>query len=152
MSAPSSILRATRRLAYETLGSVGLDVAALITAPEGAPPEDAKVEIQPGTVMKIYTGLRLQCMSNDTYMKLETRSSMAAKGIIVVGGIIDKDYRGEIIVALNNTSKVPYVVRNGDRIAQLIPTKIERVHVQVVDESVLDPTSRGSGGFGSTGV
>jgi dUTP pyrophosphatase len=64
-------------------------------------------------------------------------------------GIIDSDYRGEVGALLWNTSDVAYEVKKGDRIAQLIIAPVVRAHFEVVDE--LTDTSRGSGGFGSTG-
>lgn len=146
---PRSVgLKSTVPLEYGTPGSAGLDVKAMFASPE----EEAKIEIPPGSIMKIATGVHLECLSNDIWVKLETRSSMASKGVVVLGGIIDTDYRGEIFVILENKSKAPYVIKNGDRIAQLIPQIRIHVQVQVVDVSELSATTRGTGGFGSTGV
>ena len=64
-------------------------------------------------------------------------------------GVIDSDYRGEIMVGLTNLSDVPYTVQPGDRIAQLVVTPVVLPEVERVEE--LDDTSRGAGGFGSTG-
>ena len=76
---------------------------------------------------------------------------MAWKNFIDVGaGVIDEDYRGEVGVILFNHSKVDFVVKTGDRIAQLIIEKITPTVIEEVKE--LDETDRGEGGFGSTGV
>jgi dUTP pyrophosphatase len=83
------------------------------------------------------------------YGRIACRSSLAAKNISVEAGVIDNDYRGEIIVLLRNHSEEPYHYRKGHRIAQLILTPYTDASVMVVDE--LTETARGDGGFGSTG-
>lgn len=78
------------------------------------------------------------------------RSGMGAKhGIKVLGGVIDHTYRGEIGVGLINLTKVPYEVRKGDRIAQMLIQPVYTAELQEVDD--LDETARGEGGFGSSG-
>ena len=85
-----------------------------------------------------------------TYGRIAPRSSLAWKNSIHVGaGVIDGDYRGTVGVVLFNLSTQDFFVMKGDRIAQLILEKILIAEVEEVDE--LDITSRGSGGFGSTG-
>ena len=64
-------------------------------------------------------------------------------------GVIDSDYRGEIIVALTNLSGTPYTIQPGDRVAQLVISPVVQAQISLVDE--LDETGRGAGGFGSTG-
>ena len=85
--------------------------------------------------------------------QVRPRSGLAAKhGITVLNtpGTIDADYRGNIGVILVNLSTEPFTINNGDRIAQLVVSKYERVEWVEVDD--LDETGRGSGGFGSTGL
>lgn len=80
---------------------------------------------------------------------IQDRSSMGAKGVRVLGGVIDPDYRGEWGVILVNTSDRTVVVQPGDKIAQVLFKQVERAEVEEADE--LSDTSRGVGGFGSTG-
>lgn len=84
------------------------------------------------------------------YMRVAPRSGLAVKhGIDVLAGVIDSSYRGEWKVILHNTSNISFVYNKGDRIAQAIPERISNDNFEFVDE--LSDTSRGSGGFGSTG-
>ena len=81
------------------------------------------------------------------------RSGLALKhGLTIVNapGTIDSDYRGEVGIILGNTGAEPYVVRRGDRIAQLVVQKVTRV--EIVEVNDLDKTARNEGGFGHTGV
>jgi dUTP pyrophosphatase len=85
-------------------------------------------------------------------VKIYSRSGLAAKhGIRLVNGvgIIDSDYRGEVMVALSNASTLSYQIKAGDRIAQFMLVRVEPTALMVVSE--LDNTARGAGGFGSTG-
>ena len=100
------------------------------------------------TFRRISTGLRIQ-LPSDCYGRIAPRSSLAVKGVSILGGVIDSDYRGVILVIMHNTSYQDIQLRKGDRIAQLIIEKCASPQVRVVD--CLDPTMRGSGGFGSTG-
>lgn len=84
-----------------------------------------------------------------TYGRIAPRSGMAMKGIGVMAGVIDSDYRGPVGVILINHSMTPYIIKKGDRIAQLILEKIETPEISIVDE--LTDTKRQNGGFGSTG-
>lgn len=80
------------------------------------------------------------------------RSGLGTKhGIVPANcvGVIDPDYRGEVIVGLKNTSDVPFVINDGDRIAQMVITKCETPELTI--QATLDATPRGSSGFGSTG-
>jgi len=89
--------------------------------------------------------------ASNYYLRVAPRSGLALKsGIFVNAGVIDWDYRGEIGVVLYNSSDVNFEVKTGDRIAQMILEKINRV--SVVQTEKLDSTDRGTGGFGSTGV
>lgn len=86
------------------------------------------------------------------YGRIAPRSGLAAKnGIDVLAGVVDSDYRGEIIVILYNTWKnQPFTIEKGDRIAQLVITPILRVHLEKVED--LEESVRGADGFGSTGI
>jgi len=85
-----------------------------------------------------------------TYGRVAPRSGLAVKhGINVGAGVIDPDYRGEVKVLLFNHGDTAFTVKKGDRIAQLVLERCETPDVQVVD--TLDDTTRGTGGFGSTG-
>ncbi len=84
--------------------------------------------------------------------KLYARSSMGSKGLVIPNGVgvIDSDYRGEVSALYLNLSGEDFVVRDGDRVAQIIFERLEVVALQPVES--LDETARGAGGFGSTGV
>lgn len=127
---------------YKTTGSAGIDLYANITEPVILKPFDRAL-IPTGLYMSIPEGYEGQ---------IRARSGLALKhGICLANGIgtIDSDYRGEIGVILVNLGKEEYIVNKGDRIAQMIFMKYERVSFLEVD--VLDDTERGTGGFGHTG-
>jgi dUTP pyrophosphatase len=84
--------------------------------------------------------------------RILSRSSLAKQGIDVVAGLIDEDYRGEIIVLLYNTSDRPAVIKKGAAIGQMLIEVIATPTVRCVDMSELSVTQRGDGGFGSTNV
>jgi dUTP pyrophosphatase len=106
--------------------------------------------IYPQTRVMLKTGISIE-LPEGYYGRLAPKSGLALNhGIDVMAGVIDSDYRGEISVILYNTDKdTPYVVRTGDKIAQLIVEKYYPFGLQVVDE--LSDSERGSDGFGSTG-
>lgn len=80
---------------------------------------------------------------------IKDRSSMASRGLFTSGGVIDQGYRGSISVILTNTTPIPWYINTGDRIAQLVPTKVSEW--ELVESDILNETTRGSDGFGSTG-
>lgn len=85
--------------------------------------------------------------------QIRSKSGIALKaGVMVLNspGTVDEGYRGEVGVILYNTSKIPYVIEKGDKIAQMVIVPVEQSEFQEVDE--LSDTSRGQGGFGSTGL
>ncbi len=128
---------------YETGASAGMDLRANISE---------AVTLQPLGRAIIKTGLFI-ALPVGTEAQVRPRSGLAAKkGITVLNapGTIDADYRGEIGVILVNLSNEPFVVENGERIAQLVIAKHERAEWVAVE--TLSETARGSGGFGSTGV
>ena len=98
---------------------------------------------------KVDTGISIS-IPEDCYARVAPRSGLTWNhGIDVGAGVVDSDYRGEIKAILFNHSDVPFKVKKGDRIAQLILEKIYTIPVEVVDS--LEQTERGAGGFGSTG-
>ncbi len=130
--------------AYQTEGSAGMDVRAAV-------PEDAPVRLAPGQRAMIPTGIAM-AVPRGFECQVRPRSGLAVKhGISCVNtpGTIDSDYRGEVHVVLVNLGQEPFEVRRGERIAQLVIARYERVTVTPVE--ALDETDRGAGGFGSTG-
>jgi dUTP pyrophosphatase len=128
---------------YETKASAGMDLRANLTDSIILKPLERAI-VKTGLFIELPIGYEAQ---------VRPRSGLAAKnGITVLNspGTIDADYRGEIGVILVNLSNQPFVVENGERIAQLIIAKHERAEWIEVKE--LTETSRGEGGFGSTGV
>jgi dUTP pyrophosphatase len=129
--------------AYATAGSAGMDIYAAV--------ED-EVIINPGQTMLIPTNLAI-ALPDGFECQVRSRSGLAAKsGIFALNapGTIDSDYRGEIKVILSNFSQTAFPVNRGDRIAQLVIAKYERVAWELTND--IDNTQRGSGGFGSTGI
>jgi dUTP pyrophosphatase len=128
---------------YETPASAGMDLRANLTAPITIEPLE-RVIVKTGLYIELPLGYEAQ---------VRPRSGLAAKkGITVLNapGTIDADYRGEIGVILVNLSKEDFTVVHGERIAQLVVAKHERVEWVETDE--LTDTIRGAGGFGSTGT
>lgn len=126
-----------------TSGSAGYDLYACIDTP---------VTINPNEIVKIPTGISVALEENNAVILIYARSSLATKhGVTLANcvGVVDSDYRGEVIVALNNLSKEPYTITQNERIAQIVITPIFTPEIEEVDE--LSDTERGSGGFGSTG-
>lgn len=128
---------------YETIASAGMDLRANITEPITLKPLE-HIIVKTGLFIELPIGFEAQ---------VRPRSGLAAKhGVTVLNapGTIDADYRGEIGVILVNISHENFVIENGERIAQLVIAKHERAEWVEVKE--LSETSRGEGGFGSTGV
>jgi len=128
---------------YETLASAGMDLRAFIAE---------EITLKPMERAIVKTGLYI-ALPVGTEAQVRPRSGLAAKkGITVLNtpGTIDADYRGEIGVILVNLSQEDFVIKNGDRIAQMVIAKHERATWEEVEN--LTKTERGAGGFGSTGV
>ncbi len=127
---------------YKTDGSSGLDLMAFIDHP---------IKISPNTSALVPTGISV-AISNDLEIQIRPRSGLAAKSSVTVlntPGTIDSDYRGEIKIILFNHGKEDFIIKNKDRVAQMILAPIIKIEFEEVDE--LPNTIRGSGGFGSTG-
>lgn len=128
---------------YATPGSAGMDIRANLPAP---------VNLQPLQREMIPTGLFIQ-LPEGYEAQVRPRSGLANKqGITCLNspGTVDSDYRGEIKVILINLSNQQQTIQHGDRIAQMIISKVERAHLELVSE--LNETQRGEGGFGHTGI
>jgi len=127
---------------YMTSGSAGMDVYAAIN-------ED--YEIKPGERSLISTGIHMQ-IPEGFEAQIRPRSSLAINsGITLLNtpGTIDSDYRGEIKAIMINLAKEPFIIKRGDRIAQIVFSKVEIPSITIVQ--TIEATKRGSGGFGSTG-
>jgi len=128
---------------YETVQAAGMDLRADL---------DESVEIRPMERKLIGTGIHIQ-LPVGYEAQIRPRSGMAWKfGLTVLNapGTIDSDYRGEIKVILINLSEESRTIEDGDRIAQMVVAQHERVMFAPVDD--LEETTRGSGGYGHTGV
>lgn len=129
--------------AYATAQSAGLDLMAAV---------DADVTLAPGARQLIPTGLSI-ALPAGYEAQVRPRSGLALKhGITVLNspGTIDADYRGEVKVLLVNHGSETFVLKRGDRIAQMVVAPVARIGWNVVE--MLDETARGAGGYGSTGI
>lgn len=123
---------------YATEGAAGADLHA-----------SADTVLEPGERAAVATGVRLQIPAGHVGL-IWPRSGLAVRhGIDTMAGVIDSDYRGEVLVVLVNHGAAPVRIAAGDRIAQVLFQKVERARLVAAD--TLDATRRGSGGLGSTG-
>jgi dUTP pyrophosphatase len=130
---------------YQSAAASGLDLLAAV-------PEDGPLTIASGHYVAVPTGIAI-ALPPGTEAQVRPRSGLARKhGVTVLNapGTIDADYRGEVQVLLVNHGSVAFAVTRGMRIAQLIIAQAARVELREVRE--LDGTTRGTGGFGSTGT
>ncbi|MEO7027179.1 MAG: dUTP diphosphatase [Caulobacteraceae bacterium] len=130
--------------AYESVGAAGMDLRAAILA-------EAAIILRPGARAAIPTGLRL-AIPEGFEGQVRPRSGLALRsGVTALNapGTVDCDYRGEVKVILVNHGEEDFVIRRGDRIAQLVIAPVVRVDLREVES--LEQTRRGEGGFGSTG-
>jgi len=128
---------------YQSDGSSGLDLRAAV---------NKDLTLQPGDIRLIPTGLSVS-IPKGYEAQIRPRSGLALRdglGFVNSPGTIDADYRGEIAVIAINWGKKPITIRRGDRIAQMIINKVSKAILEEVDE--LDPTKRGKGGFGHSGI
>jgi dUTP pyrophosphatase len=129
--------------AYETDGSSGMDLRAAV---------GGEVVLNPGEIKLIPTGLAVS-VPPGFEIQTRPRSGLALKhgiGMVNSPGTIDSDYRGEIKLIMINWGQSPFVIRRGDRVAQMLVSRVARAQVRVVAD--LDQTPRGDGGFGHSGV
>ncbi len=127
---------------YASEGSAGADLHAHLETP---------LTIAPGARILVPTGLRME-IPRGWEGQVRPRSGLAARnGVTVLNtpGTIDSDYRGEVKVILINLGEEEHTIHDGDRIAQIVFAKVERVELE--QASTLENTTRGEGGFGSTG-
>ncbi|CAM2964940.1 dUTP diphosphatase [Brevundimonas diminuta] len=130
--------------AYETAGSAGMDLRAALG-------EGETVVLEPGQRKLIPTGLKI-ALEPGYEAQVRPRSGLALKhGISAPNspGTIDSDYRGEVGVILINLGELPFEIKRGDRIAQMVIARYEQA--QMIEVEAVDETARGAGGFGSTG-
>jgi dUTP pyrophosphatase len=129
--------------AYGTPGSAGLDLRACI---------DATIEIAPGQTVLVPTGLAIFVEDPRYAAFILPRSGLGHKHGIVLGnlvGLIDSDYQGQLMVSTWNRGATPFKLEPMERLAQLVVMPVQQVQLKVVEE--FTESSRGTGGFGSTG-
>ncbi|MGM0426531.1 MAG: dUTP diphosphatase [Thermodesulfobacteriota bacterium] len=129
--------------AYASEGASGMDIRACVEAP---------VMLQPGEIRLIPTGLVL-CVPRGYEAQMRPRSGLALHhgiGMLNAPGTIDSDYRGEVGVILANWGSESFKITRGDRIAQMVISKVYQAHWIRMED--LDDTPRGAGGFGHSGV
>lgn len=129
--------------AYATDGSAGMDLCAAI---------EKDISLKPGERYLVPTGFAI-ALPIGYEAQVRPRSGLAIKqgiGVLNAPGTIDSDYRGEVKVILINHGQSDVVIKRGDRIAQMIVSRYERIEWEEVD--ILSETERGDGGFGHTGV
>jgi dUTP pyrophosphatase len=128
---------------YQSDGSSGLDLQAAISE---------EITLQPGDIRLIRTGLSIS-LPKGYEAQIRPRSGLALQhglGLVNSPGTIDSDYRGEVCVIAINWGKEPLTIKRGDRIAQVIISRVSRAIIEEAQE--LDPTERGEGGFGHSGL
>ena len=128
---------------YATAGSAGLDLRACL---------DQAVTLEPGRAELLPTGLAIYVADPGLAAVVLPRSGLGHKHGIVLGnlvGLIDSDYQGQLMVSCWNRGREPYTVQPGERIAQLVIVPVVQVALEVVEDFAA--TSRGAGGFGSSG-
>jgi dUTP pyrophosphatase len=109
--------------------------------------------IEPGKKAIIGTGVRFASMPSDVYCRVASRSGLSVKFDLEVGaGVIDSSYRNEVKIVLRNFGEMPFHVKPGDRIAQLVFTKLSPYDLVTVTTDDMENSERGMNGFGSSGV
>jgi len=129
--------------AYGSPGAAGLDLRACLDAP---------LTLEPGDSKLVPSGIAIHLGDPGYAALVLPRSGLGAKNGIVLGnlvGLIDSDYQGQVFVSVWNRGKAAFTIQPMDRIAQMIIVPVEQVEWNVVDE--FEASSRGAGGFGSTG-
>ena len=128
---------------YATAGAAGLDIRACLDAP---------LVLKPGDSQLVPSGIAIHIGDPGFAAIVLPRSGLGAKHGIVLGnlvGLIDSDYQGQVFVSVWNRGQAAFTIQPMDRIAQLVVVPVEQVEFNVVEE--FETSSRGAGGFGSTG-
>ena len=128
---------------YGTSGAAGLDLRACLEAP---------LTLQPGDSQLVPSGIAIHIGDPGYAAIVLPRSGLGAKNGIVLGnlvGLIDSDYQGQVFISMWNRSKAAFTIQPMDRIAQLVVIPVQQVEFNVVAD--FETSSRGAGGFGSTG-
>ena len=128
---------------YGTPGAAGLDLRACLDAP---------LELQPGDSQLVPSGIAIHIGDPGYAAIVLPRSGLGAKNGIVLGnlvGLIDSDYQGQVFVSLWNRGRAAFTIQPMDRVAQLVVVPVQQVEFNVVEDFAA--SSRGAGGFGSTG-
>lgn len=123
---------------YQTADSAGLDLFA-----------SEEVLLEPGKTYLVSTGIAIELERNEE-AQIRPRSGLSLKGIWVLLGTIDADYRGEIKILVHNNSGERFLIEKHNRIAQMVISPIHKIQWEISD--TLSETNRNSGGFGSTGI
>lgn len=129
--------------AYQTAGSAGLDLRAMLDEP---------LTLQPGETKLIKTGLAIHLADSNYAALILPRSGLGHKHGIVLGnlvGLIDSDYQGELMISTWNRSQTPFTIEPMERIAQLVIVPVVQMQMNIVQD--FETSGRGTGGFGSTG-
>ena len=129
--------------AYQTAGSAGLDLRAMLNEP---------LTLQPGETKLIKTGLAIHLADSNYAALILPRSGLGHKHGIVLGnlvGLIDSDYQGELMISTWNRSQTPFTIEPMERIAQLVIVPVVQMQMNIVQD--FGTSDRGTGGFGSTG-
>lgn len=129
--------------AYQTAGSAGLDLRAMLDEPLTLQPEETKL---------IKTGLAIHLADSNYAALILPRSGLGHKHGIVLGnlvGLIDSDYQGELMISTWNRSQTPFTIEPMERIAQLVIVPVVQMQMNIVQD--FETSDRGTGGFGSTG-
>jgi dUTP pyrophosphatase len=132
-------------LKYQNDGDSGFDLTAGIDKP---------ITLEPNETKLVPNGFKLS-IPNNTEVQVRSRSGLSLKhGIVVKNspGTVDSGYRGEVATILYNSSDKPFTINPGDRIAQGVLCPILKARFTFVNDGELDSSTRGTGGFGSTGV
>ncbi len=128
---------------YATHGSAGMDLRAIL---------DEDTELLPGETLLIPTGLAIHIANNNMAAVILPRSGLGHKHGIVLGnlvGLIDSDYQGQLFVSCWNRGKTAFIIKPGERIAQLVFVPVVQANFNIVES--FDQSQRGEGGFGHTG-
>lgn len=138
-----TLLAGAKAPVYSSAGAAGLDLFARLNTP------DAVLAVRPMMRVLVSTGVSMEIPSG-YYGRIAPRSGLAvSKGLDIMAGVIDNDYRGEVKILVINLGQEAIVIHDGDKIAQMIFERSEQL--VLTPKNALAPSARGAGGFGSTG-